>query len=36
MKLAKWMVGGALACCLFLGQNALAQGNSEGHGHGKG
>jgi len=36
MKLAKWMVGGALACCLFFGQNALAQGNSEGHGHGKG
>ena len=36
MKLAKWMVGGALACCLVFGPNALAQGNSEGHGHGKG
>lgn len=36
MKLAKWMVGGALVCCLALGQNALAQGNSQGHGHGKG
>jgi len=36
MKLAKWMVGGALACCLFFGQSAFAQGNSEGHGHGKG
>ena len=36
MKLAKWMIGGALACCLAFGQNAVAQGNSEGHGHGKG
>ena len=36
MKLAKWMVGGALVCCLVFGQNALAQGNSEGHGKGKG
>jgi len=36
MKLAKWMVGGALACCLVFGPNALAQGNGEGHGHGKG
>ena len=36
MKLAKWMIGGALVCCLVFGQNALAQGNSEGHGHGKG
>jgi len=36
MKLAKWLVGGALAGCLIFGQNALAQGNSEGHGHGKG
>jgi hypothetical protein len=36
MKPAKWMVGGALVCCLVFGQNALAQGNSEGHSHGKG
>ena len=36
MKLAKWMVGGALVCCLAFGQNALAQGNSQGHGHGRG
>jgi hypothetical protein len=36
MKLAKWMVGGALVCCLAFGQGVLAQGNSEGHGHGKG
>jgi hypothetical protein len=36
MKLAKWIVGGALACCLVFGQNVLAQGNSQGHGHGKG
>jgi hypothetical protein len=36
MKLAKWMLGGALAFCLISGQNALAQGNSQGHGHGKG
>src|SRR6266481_1582476 len=35
MKLAKWMLGGALACCLVFGQNALAQGNSQGHGKGK-
>ena len=36
MKLAKWTLGGALACCLVFGQNAVAQGNSQGHGHGKG
>jgi hypothetical protein len=36
MKLAKWILGGALAFCLISGQNALAQGNSQGHGHGKG
>jgi hypothetical protein len=36
MKLAKWMVGGALAVSLVFGQNALAQGNSEDHGHGNG
>jgi len=36
MKMEKWMVGGALACCLVFGQNVLAQGNSQGHGHGKG
>jgi hypothetical protein len=36
MKLANWMLGGALALSLVFGQNALAQGNSEGHGHGKG
>jgi hypothetical protein len=36
MKLANWMLGGALALSLVFGQNGVAQGNSEGHGHGKG
>jgi hypothetical protein len=36
MKSINWMLGGALAFCLVLGQCATAQGNSQGCGNGKG